>query len=463
MTVHQEEEFASPTILPSPPEKPKRKPPSPPSEDSLPRVPARTKKKSRKTLSPKSEDIKRAPAGGHDENGGTEPRNATEGITNLGFVMDGESQRKSSQLSSSSEISLYDEEDEMYERYEREKGVGSAQGVFKSGGIGGDIDVHGAYEEPVKTNPHNQLIDRQGSSTGLPDLPLQKVSSKEMIQNVPLQVENEDVGDLEDFGAEYPGSGLPDMTGMQHFDEDEFFDDPEKMTQETNKKNDDTGNNSGDEDKMLERRTPSSSEGSSNNNFTYDDADMVIVDDDEPGYYEDAVVINENNKDFNSPTSSPSLGNRNRNTKEDNSEGSEQVAIPTVPPRRDLLRQKSESDDVVIGSFDDMILSGASQGEQSLSPENEVQLRLGRQVSAQGQVNPRDSYYLFMDDKTMELSENNAKEPTVADGLDLSGFSALSGMSGTSEISVNLSSIVGTDTDSMPKIESGAFNDATVS
>lgn len=460
MTVHQEDEFASPTILPTPPEKPRRKPPSPPTKTSIPRVPARTKKKSLKTLSPKSEDTKKTSAEGHDENGVTEPRNTTEGITNLGFVMNGESQRKPSQLSSSSEISLYDEEDEMYERYQREKGVGTVQREFESGGMDGDIDAHGAYEEPLKTSPQNQLINRQGSSTGLPDLPLQKVSSKEMIQNVPLQIENEDVDDLDDFGAEYPGSGLPDMTSMQHFDEDEFFDDPEKMTQETTGKNDDAGNNSGDEDKMSERSTPSSSEGSSNGILTYDDADMVSIDDDEPGFYENTELSNENNQDVNIPTPSPTFGNKN-NTIEDSSEGSEQVAIPTVPPRRDLLRKMSESDDIVTGSFDDMILSGASQGEQSLSPENEVQVRLGRQVSAQGQVNPRDSYYLFMDEKTTELRENHAKELTVADGFDLSGLSTLSGMSGTSEVSADLSSPVGTETDSVPKIESGAFNDAT--
>lgn len=427
MVVHQEEVFSSPVISPTPPEKPKRKPPSIPVGNEAPQVPLRPKKKI--VNSKKS----------HDSAQSASASGSKTGEINSGFVNDEAADEKiHSNNSSASDISVYKEEDELYERYENAGSAELSKGVFALGEEEDEdeIDMQMPYEDPVNSSTKSQPINRQGSSSGLPDSPLQK----DKIQNLPLQVEHEEAGDIEDFGYAYPESGLPDMTNIQSFDEDEFFDDPEKMTSQEEVGKDENTDEPEDKDEV------SPTEGPLNDILTYDDADMVIVDDEEPECYEDFELSTRSEENVNTVPSS----------KEQTSWQSEtdRPLFPEVPPRRDLLKEQSESESAD-GSSDDMNSTGKSQQGSYKFSENDVKLRPGRQVSVQGQMSPRDSYYLFMDDKTIEMSENNTQRLSMTDTIDLSGLSVLSNISGTSQVDVDFSGIMGTEKKMASNSESG--------
>ncbi|XP_045159800.2 uncharacterized protein LOC123525116 [Mercenaria mercenaria] len=483
-TTHEEEEFDSPTFSPTPPAKPKRffknpppvpnsNPPTDKSSDGAPQLPVRAKNKGPQSkLS--SENMQGTLSSGGNKLAGSNPGI---GETNAAFVND----------------ETNTEDGEMYESYEHSNTANLTDGMDDDD----DMDIQGPYEEPVKSSTiaKEQLLQRQGSSTGLPDLAVQRIPSREQMQDTPLPVEEEETYDNEDFGNVDPDSGLPDLTGMQNIDDLQFFDDPDAMTAQVNGNGTNTEDTEDSQDSEVEHSdAPSPTVESLDDLLTYDDADMAIADfginkdgDDEPGLYEDFDINNENEMHFNihsafdeedssnkadminkeTSKNNVVLENdlRERNTTNERSgadesefpkvpprrkstidknrrsadqittpsisnsatnEGSgvpEPISIPSVPPRRDLLRKQSESESAT-GSFDEMVLTIEKPREinwdtfpTNNNPEDIVQLRPGKKVGEQGQQRPRDSYFLYMEEKPVELSETNTNDISDMSGL----------------------------------------------
>lgn len=446
ITPNTEEEFDSPTFPPTPPVKPKRSnpPPVPSSQppaakvsDEAPQLPSRSNSKvplsSKENISGKStkEQARLQKSGS----------NPMFGETNRGFEPDMTNSGDGNGI-----INLHDDDDDMYESYEHGYTGNLAFGADDFD----DTDIQTPYEEPVKSSVGN-LIQRQGSSTGLPEMAIQRISSKEQMQDAPLhEAEEDEEFDAEGFGTVDPDSGLPDMTGMTNIDDLQYFDDPDAMTTQANDTNEDT-----DElhNKEHERQdAPSPTADSLDDLLTYDDADMVLGnidenqgDDNEPGFYEDFDMGENNVVQANMQTKSenietdvselPKVPPRRKSTIDKTKRSVEDTKIkevtsrsesvteaggavpditglPSVPLRRDLLRKQSETENADDTS-NDLVpkLESPPAVNMDTFPGELVLLRTGSKIEENSNERPRDSYFLdVMDENPVELSDNSSNK-----------------------------------------------------
>lgn len=485
ITTHDEEEFDSPTFSPTPPVKPKRSAPppipssNPPSvnvSDEAPQLPSRAN--SRDQLSKTSKkNIQGKSSSEHVRlQSNLSGSNSSIGETNRGFEQDVAKSGKRNEIKS-----MHDEDgDEMYESYEHGNPANSNT-------IDDDFDdIQAPYEEPVKSSAKTNaghFIERQGSSTGLPELTVQRVSSREQVQDVPLQgSDDEEEFDDVGFGTVDHDSGLPGMTGMHNIDDLQYFDDPDAMTapgNETNKDADELKNK-----EHEDRDVPSPTSDSIDDLLTYDDADMDFSningngdDGDEPGFYEDFDMNDKNllltknkatsnekvepeeselpkvpprrkstidkNRDLTDNTKLNVITSRSDSTSETSDNAPNQSGLPSIPPRRDLLRKESDSESSG-GSFDEIDPAIDSPPvNMDTFPGEVAQRRSGKKIAEQGKGRPRDSYFLdIMDETPVELSENNSSNNVLSSEID-----DMTGFAGLSNGNAHLSEFGGNDTE----------------